>query len=286
MKKTGKVFVAGSANAARNAIVRRLRARGLRDHQIDTRAEYKLNLCDQLAVRAYLREEMPEQIYITAGPWGNHSDSNERRGTHMADALLGPLQLIHEAMYAGVKKLLLVAAHQVYGNWAVLPIAEEDLTYARPENARAPLAIAHTLGISLCEAYTHEFAEVLGLQYRSVVVGHVFGPGEDSETFALGELQALMRHIHQANLFKLSSVSIRSNGFRRLDWLYVDDMAEACIQVLDMPEREHQALTRPNHYHINLCGGRTHSKLELAEAIAGLVGYKGRLIVESGRIQK
>ena len=281
MKKTGKVFVAGPASAARNAVVRRLKAHGLGDDQIDTREDCELNLSDQSAVRAYLREAMPEKVYITTKPWDGSADNLQRGGTRLADALLGPVQLIHQAMYAGVKKLLFVASHDVYGPCPVLPIAEEDLQHARTGQCRNQLAIAHSVGIQLCEAYNTEFSDVLGLQYRSVVVGHLFGPEVESETSTTGELRALMRHIHQAHLFKLASVNIRANGQRRSDWLYVDDMAEACIQVLEMPESKYQTLTQPGRPQLNLGGGRAHSMQELAEAVARVVGYTGRLNVES-----
>lgn len=282
MKNVRKVFVAGPANAARGALVRRLMAHGLTDDQIDTRDEDELNIYDQAAIRSYLRNSIPDQIYITVGPWGNPSDSHQRRGSYMADALLGPVQLIHEAMYAGVRNLLFVASHQVYGNCPVLPIAEEDLSHARPDHLRNPLAVAHTAGIRLCEAYTHEFGELLGLKYRSVVVSQLYGPGDEPDKGKAGELHALMRHIHQAKIFRLSSVSIRCNGLRRADWLYVDDMAEACIQVLDMPGPIHGALTTPSRSQLNVASGQACTMLELAQAVARVVGYRGELKLESG----
>lgn len=282
MKNIRKVFVAGPANAARTAMVRRLKANGLSDDQIDTWEEDELNLYDQVQVRAYLRRSNPDQIFITAGTWGNDKDRRQRSGTYLAESMLGPVQLIHEAMYAGVKKLLFVASHQVYGRCPVLPIAEEDFGYVRQDQLRDAMATAHTAGIRMCEGYTHEFYDVLGLQYRSVVVSNLYGPEDTTDAHLSSELQALMRHIHQAKTFRLSSVSIRSNGLRRSDWLYVDDMAEACIRVMGLSDTEHSALTLPNRSHINLGSGRTHTTLELAEAVARVVGYKGNLKVENG----
>jgi GDP-L-fucose synthase len=280
MKTIQKVFVAGPASAARHAIVRRLKANGLSAEQIDTWEEDELNIYDQAAVRSYLRSSMPDQIYIATGPWGNPSDSQYRRGSYMADALLGPVQLIHEAMYAGVRKLLFIASHQVYGGGPVLPFAEEDLAFARPDHLREPLAIAHMAGIRLCEAYTHEFGANLGLSYRSVVVGNLYGPGDGLDLSRTGELLALVRHIHQAKVFRLSSVNIRSNGLRRADWLYVDDMAEACIGLLGLSERSHHILTEANRSHINLGSGKASTTLELAQAVARVVGYQGQLQVD------
>jgi len=282
MKKIRKVYVAGPANAARSAMVRRLKANGLSDDQIDTWEEDELPILDQTALRSYLRKSNPDQIYITAGPWGNALDRRQRSGTYMAEAMLGPVQLIHEAMYAGVKKLLFVASHQVYGNCPVLPIAEEDLGFGRHDQLRDAIAPAHMAGIRMCESYTHEFHDVLGLQYRSVVVSNLYGPEDPADAHRASELEALMRHIHQAKTFKLSSVNIRSNGFRRADWLYVDDMAEACIRVMGMTESKHRNFTKLNRSHINVGSGRTHTTLELAEAVARVVGYKGGLKVESG----
>ena len=281
MKHIRKVFVAGPANAARSAMVRRLKANGLSDKQIDTWDEDKLSGIDQTEIRSYLRESSPDQVYITAGVWGNVGDRRARSGTYLAEALLGPVQLIHEAMYAGVKKLLFVASHQVYGRCPVLPVAEEDLGYVRQDQLRDAMATAHMAGIQMCEGYTHEFGEVLGLQYRSVVAGNLYGPEDSTDAHRFGELQALMRHIHQAKTFKLSSVSIHSNGLRRDDWLYVDDMAEACIRVMGLTDMEHRALVQPRRSHINLGSGRAHTTMELAEAVARVVGYKGHLKVES-----
>lgn len=282
MKKIRKVFVAGPACAARSALVRRLKASGLSDEQIDTWEEDELNMFDQAAMRTYLRNASPEQIYITAGPWGNSIDRRRRSGTHMAEILLGPVLLIHEAMYAGVKKLLFVASHEVYGNCPVLPVAEEDLVFARPDQLHDAMAIAHSIGIRMCENYNHELGDVLGLQYRSVVVSNLYGPEDPSDAHRSSELQALVRHIHQAKTFRLSSVSIRSNAQRRADWLYVDDMAEASIRIMGMSDSEHKALVQPKRSHINVGSGQAHTMLELAETVARVVGYKGHLTVENG----
>lgn len=275
-----RVFVAGPASAARQALVRRLKAGGLLAEQIDTWDESDPSLYDQTAVRAYLRNATPDQIYIAVGPWGTPSDSRSRRGSYMGDALLGPVQLIHEAMYAGVRKLLFIASHQVYGACPVLPVAEEDFAFARPDRVRDPLAIAHIAGIRLCEAYTHELGELLGLSYRSVVVGNLYGPGEELQRSKGGELVTLMRHIHQAKMFKLASVNVRANGLRRADWLYADDMAEACIGLLGLSDRSYAVLTNENRPHINLGSGRAHTILELAQAVAKVVGYRGHVIVD------
>lgn len=275
-----KVFVAGPASAARQALVRRLKASGLSAKQIDTWDERELSLYDQTAIRSYLRNSTPDQVFIAVGPWGSSRDSHSRRGSYMADALLGPVQLIHEAMYAGVRKLLFIATHQVYGSGSVLPMAEEDLAFARPDRVREPLAIAHMAGIRLCEAYTHELGELLGLAYRSVVVGKLYGPGDDLTPTKSGELLTLMRHIHQAKVYKLASVDIRSNGFRRSDWLYVDDMAEACIGILGLSERSHRLLTNENCPQVNLGSGAVNTTQELAQAVARVVGYRGQVRVE------
>lgn len=286
MNTIRKVFVAGRASAARNAIVRRLRARGLSAKQIDTWDENELSLYDQASVRAYLRRAAPDQIFIAEGPWGNPSDSQHRRGSYVGNALLGPIQLIHEAMYAGVRKLLFVASHQVYGGCPVLPIAEEDLVFARPDPIHEPLGIAHLAGVRLCEAYTHEFGEALGLSYRSVVVGNLYGPGDCIGPWHSSELLGLMRHIHQAQSFKLSSVNVRSNGNRRSDWLYVDDMADACIGLLGHPTRSHQLLTRASHSHINVGSGAPITMPELAQAVAKVVGYEGELRVDDDLVDE
>lgn len=281
MKKAQKVFVAGPPSAVRSALVRRLRAQGLNTDQIDTLDDTELNLCNQVAVRKYLRKTAPDQIYIASDPSNSPDDSERRRGSYMAESLLGPVSLIHEAVFAGVKKVLFIASNQVYSGCSLLPIAEEDLASARPDQTRAPLAIAHTAGIRLCEAYTHEFGEILGLTYRSVVVGNIFGPGDVYDAHKAGELLALMRHIHQAKLFKLSSVSIRSNGLKRADWLYVDDMAEACVNVLEMPDHLYGLLTRPDRSQLNLGSGQTYTMMELAQAVARVVGYRGVLKAEN-----
>lgn len=275
-----RVFVAGPASAARQALVRRLTARGLSADQIDTWDEHELSLYDQAALRAYLRNSTPDQIYIAVGPWGLLGDSQSRRGSYMADALLGPVQLIHEAMYAGVRKLLFIASHQVYGGCPVLPVAEEDFAFARPDRVRDPLAIAHMAGIRLCEAYTYELGELLGLTYRSVVVGNLYGPGDELLPSKAGELVTLMRRIHQAKAFKLASVNVRANGFRRTDWLYVDDMAEACIDLLELSDRSYGVLTNESRPHVNLGGGRAYTTQEVVQAVARVVGYRGQVIVE------
>lgn len=275
-----KVFVAGPPSAVRHAIVRRLTAGGLPAARIDTWEKAGLDCQDQQAVRAYLRTCPPDQIYIASGPWGSQTDRVNRRGSYLADALVGQVHLIHEAMFAGIRKLLFIASHQVYGRCPVLPIAEEDLAHARPDHVREPLAVAHLAGIRLCEAYMHEYGEALGLAYRSVVVGHVYGPGGTADPASTGELLSLVRHIHQAKASRLSTVSIRSNGLRRGDWLHVDDMAEACVGLLGLSHRQHGRLTHADRPHINLGSGEPSTTEQLAQSVARVVGYLGQLLLD------
>lgn len=286
MDANRKIFVAGPASAARQAIVRRLKIAGLSSAQIDTWEDYELDLCDQAVMRSYLQEARPDQIYIVAGPWGRAQGGQGRHGRYMADALLGPVQLIHEALYAGVPKLLFVASHQVYGGCTVLPLAEEDLAYAVPDTLRAPLAVAHTTGIRVCEAYTREFGHSLGLSYRSVVVGHVYGPGGGLDPSTAGEPLALMRHIHQAKVFKLSSVNIRANGLERGDWLYVDDMADGCIGVLELSDSRYRRLTQASRPQLNLGSGKGCTYLELVQAVARVVGYEGQIQIDGQTVER
>lgn len=278
-----KVFVAGPPSAVRHAIVRRLTAGGLPAAQIDTREKAGLDGQNQQAVRAYLRTCTPDQIYIASGPWDGQTDRVNRRGSYLADALVGQVPLIHEAMFAGVRKLLFIASHQVYGRCPVLPIAEEDLAHARPDHVREPLAVAHLAGIRLCEAYMHEYGEALGLAYRSVVVGHAYGPGGTTDPAGTGELLCLVRHIHQAKEAGLAKVNIRSNGLRRGDWLHVDDLADACIRLLGLSARQHGRLTHAERPHINLGSGEPSTTEQLAQTVARVVGYRGQLQLDGGR---
>jgi GDP-L-fucose synthase len=277
MSSVRRVFVAGAASAARHAIVRRLMAGGLGADQIDTWDDDGTSLSDQAKVRAHLRLSPPDQIYIACGPWSDLPDAEERRGTYLADALLGPVQLIREAMYAGVRKLLFVASHQVYGQCPVLPVAEEDLAFAAGSSRQTPLGVAHLAGIRLCEALTHEFGEALGLDYRSVVVGNVYGTGDVASPAGI---YGLLRHIHQASAFKLSAVSLRGFAGQRTDWLCADDMADACVNIMNLPARRHALLVDDNRSHVNLGSGEPTTLLELAQAIAKVTGYEGQLLVD------
>ncbi|PKO69514.1 MAG: hypothetical protein CVU22_04880 [Betaproteobacteria bacterium HGW-Betaproteobacteria-16] len=286
MRVPQKVFVAGPASAVRHAIVRRLTASGLPAEQIDTWDTTCLDSQDPLAVRAYLRIQAPDQIYIAAGPWGRQADCVDHRGSYLADALLGQAQLIHEAMFAGIRNLLFIASHQVYGRCPVLPIAEEDLAHACACSYREPVAIGHLAAIRLCEAYMHQYGEALDLTYRSVVVGNVYGPGDTLENSRTGELLALVRQIDQAKGANLSSLKIRSSGLRREDWLHADDMAAACIGLLGLPASKHQFLTDANRPHINLGSGEPSTTMQLAQAVARVVGYRGELLPDSCNVDE
>ncbi len=272
-----RTYVAGHAGMAGSAIVRALRARG--GGEIVTRTHAELELTSQADVRAFFERERPDQVVIAAAKVGGIHANNTYPAEFIYSNLMVEANLIHEAWRTGVRRLLFLGSSCIYPRLAGQPMREEALLTGPLEPTNEPYAVAKIAGIKLCESYNRQY----GTDYRSVMPTNLYGPGDNYHPDDSHVIPGLIRRFHEAKVAGAPQVSIWGSGTPRREFLYVDDMAEACVRVMELDKAAYDARTRPMLSHINVGSGEDLPIRELAELVARTVGYTGRIAYDTTR---
>jgi len=272
-----RIYVAGHRGMVGGAIVRSLQALG--HDRIITRTHAELDLTDQAAVRAFFAEEKPDEVYLAAAKVGGiHANA-----TYPAEFLYANLMLeanvVHEAWRSGVTRLLFLGSSCIYPRLSAQPMAEDALLTGKLEPTNEPYAIAKIAGIKLCESYNRQY----GTDYRSVMPTNLYGPGDNYHPENSHVLPALIRRFHEARDSGAPSVVIWGSGTPKREFLYVDDMAAACLHVMALPQSRYAACTEPMNSHINVGSGEDLSIAELAQLVGDVVGYQGRIVCDASK---
>ncbi|WP_210530510.1 GDP-L-fucose synthase [Rubellimicrobium arenae] len=272
-----RIYVAGHRGMVGGAILRRLLADG-RDEPI-TRTHAELDLTDQAAVRDFMRAERPDAVILAAARVGGIHANNTYPADFIHDNLLIEANVIGQAHAAGVQRLLFLGSSCIYPREAPQPMAEDALLTGVLEPTNEPYAIAKIAGIKLCES----FARQHGRDYRSVMPTNLYGPGDNFHPENSHVLPALIRRFHEAAREGREEVVIWGTGTPRREFLHVDDMAEASLFVMGLDRAAYAANTRPLLSHINVGTGEDISIAELAQMVAEVTGYQGRIAFDPTR---
>lgn len=274
-----RVYLAGHRGMVGGAILRRLAARQSagEDLEIVSRTRAQLDLTDQAAVRAFMADTRPDVVILAAAKVGGIHANNSFPAEFIRDNLMIELNVIHEAHAAGVTRLLQLGSSCIYPRAAPQPMAEGALLTGPLEPTNEPYAIAKIAGIKLCESYNRQY----GTDYRSVMPTNLYGPGDNFHPENSHVLPALIRRFHEAAQEGRDEVTIWGTGAPRREFLHVDDMAEASLFVLDLPQDVYRANTQPMLSHINVGSGTDVSILELARMVARITGFSGRIATDS-----
>ena len=263
------IFVAGHRGMVGSAIVRRLQNAG--HNNIITRTRDELDLLDQASVHAFFQKTPIDEVYLAAAKVGGILANNTYPAQFIYENLTIEANIIHAAHTAGVKKLLFLGSSCIYPKNAPQPMKEEALLTGRLEPTNEPYSIAKIAGIKLCESYNRQY----GCDYRSVMPTNLYGPGDNFHPENSHVIPALTRRFHEAKQKNNESVSVWGTGQPKREFLHVDDLADACAFVMDLPQNDYRQKTAPMLSHINIGTGKDISIAELARMIACVVGFKG-----------
>jgi GDP-L-fucose synthase len=270
-----KIFVAGHRGMVGSAIVRRLNALG--QTHIITRTRQELDLLDQRAVMDFMQTEKPDQVYLAAAKVGGIHANNTYPAEFIYENLMVQNNVIHAAHQSGVQKLLFLGSSCIYPREVPQPMKEEMLMMGYLEPTNEPYAIAKIAGIKLCESYNRQY----GTDYRSVMPTNLYGPGDNYHPENSHVIPALLRRFHEAVQKQAPEVVIWGSGTPKREFLHVDDMAAATVHVMNLDADTYQAHTQPMLSHINVGTGIDCTIRELAQTIAKVTGFTGRLTFDT-----
>jgi GDP-L-fucose synthase len=255
-------------------LTRRLREVG---HEVVTRSHAELDLLDQAAVARFFATEPVDQVYVAAAKVGGIHANMTYPAQFIYENLLIAANITHQAFLANVKRLLFLGSSCIYPRLADQPIREDALLTGKLEPTNEPYAIAKIAGIKLCESYNRQYGATHGIDFRSVMPSNLYGPGDNYHLENSHVVPALIQRFHLAKISRTPSVLIWGSGRARREFLYVDDMVEGCLNVMDLSRAAYEQNTDPMRGHINLGTGEDVSIAELVEQIREVVGYEGSI---------
>ena len=268
MTPGARIYVAGHQGLVGSALVRRLERAGFQDLILRTRSE--LDLCSQAEVRSFFEAERPEFVFLAAAKVGGIHANSAFPADFIYENLIVEANVIHESWRNGVKKLLFLGSSCIYPKLAPQPMREDALLTSALEPTNEPYAIAKIAGIKLCQAYNRQY----GTDFISVMPTNLYGPGDNFGLENSHVLPAMIRRMHEARVSGAPSVTLWGTGTPRREFLYVDDLADACLFLMERYDG-------PDI--VNIGTGEDLTIRELAERVRGAVGYGGELAWDAAR---
>lgn len=272
-----KIFVAGHRGMVGAAIVRQLVERGYVN--ILTATKDELNLVDQRAVQQFFAENQIDQVYLAAAKVGGIHANNTYPADFIYDNLMIEANVISAAHNNNVQNLLFLGSSCIYPKHAPQPMNEEALLAGALEATNEPYAISKIAGIKLCESYNRQH----GRNYRSVMPTNLYGPNDNYHPLNSHVIPALLRRYHEAVVRQDDEISIWGSGSPMREFLHVDDMAAACVHVMELDRQQYQGATQDMLSHINVGTGVDCTIRELAQTLAKVTGFSGRLVFDTSK---
>lgn len=272
-----RIYVAGHSGLVGSAIVRGLKKRGYTN--IVTRTHAELELTDQEQVQEFFSSEDIDEVYLAAARVGGIYANNTFPAEFIYNNLIVQANVIHEAWRNNVQKLLFLGSSCIYPRMAPQPIKEEYLMTSGLEPTNEPYAMAKLAGIKLCESYNRQY----GTDYRSVMPTNLYGSGDNYHAQNSHVIPALLRRFHEAKANGDDSVVIWGTGNPRREFLYVDDMADASIHVMELDNEKYRSHTTPMSSHVNVGSGNDITIREVAEMIAKIIGFSGKIEFDASK---
>jgi len=277
MNQRTRIYIAGHRGMVGSSIARLLQ--GNRDIELVTRTHTELDLISQDQVDAFFRQEDIDQVYLAAAKVGGIHANNTYPAEFIYQNLMIEANIIHAAHKHDVQKLLFLGSSCIYPKLVEQPMKEEALLTDTLEATNEPYAIAKIAGIKLCESYNRQY----GRDYRSVMPTNLYGENDNFHPENSHVIPALMRRFHEAKERGDAEVVVWGSGTPMREFLYVGDMAEASIHVMNLDDETYQAHTQPMLSHINVGTGVDCTIKEMAETMKEVVGFEGDLLWDSSK---
>jgi len=278
-----RIYVAGHRGLVGSAIVRRLQAAGCGRLVLRTHAE--LDLTDERATRAFFDAERPEFVFLAAAKVGGIVANNSYPAEFIRDNLAIQTNVIHAAHGAGVQRLLFLGSSCIYPRMAPQPMPEHCLLTGPLEPTNRPYALAKIAGIEMCWSYNRQY----GTRYLAAMPTNLYGPGDNYHPTHSHVIPALLRKFHEARQQGAAEVTVWGSGTPRREFLYSDDMADACVFLMNLPDDRFEALLGSDESVsgrfepplINIGTGWDLSIADLAALVQRVVGFEGRIVYDA-----
>lgn len=283
MDLNAKIYVAGHRGLVGSALVRNLKARGFTNLLLRSHAE--LDLLDQASTRDYLTQEQPDYVFLAAARVGGILANNNYPAEFIHNNLLIQNNIIHSAYLAGVKRLLFLGSSCIYPKFAEQPMREDSLLTGALEPTNRPYALAKIAGIEMCWSYNRQY----GTRYLAVMPTNLYGPGDNYDLNSSHVIPALINKFHAAKMAQAKEVVVWGTGTPKREFLYSNDMADACVFLMDLPDTVFDTLLGSDesisHQFepplVNIGVGYDVAIAELAKLVQDTVGYQGNIVFDS-----
>lgn len=277
MRPDDKLFIAGHRGLVGSALIRQLENQGYR--HLVTRRRDELDLTNKEELRRFFETERPAYVFLAAAKVGGIHANTTYPAEFIYQNLAIQSNVIHEAWRSGATGLLFLGSSCIYPRDCPQPIKEEFMLTGPLEPTNKPYALAKLAGIEMCMSYNRQY----GTRYRAVMPTNLYGPNDNFHPENSHVLPALMRKFHEAKIWGAKEVTIWGSGKPLREFLHVDDMADACIHVINLDDATYNAHIHPQSPLVNVGSGQDISIANLALKVKDVVGFEGKIVFDPGK---
>tara|TARA_X000000950_G_C13921214_1_gene663511 strand:- start:5964 stop:6905 length:942 start_codon:yes stop_codon:yes gene_type:complete len=272
-----EIFIAGHNGMVGSAILKILKSRQLK---ICFEERKNLDLMDTNQVESYFKKRNIDQVFLCAAKVGGIKANNKFPANFLYENIMIQANIINTAYKSNVKKLLFLGSSCIYPKKARQPLKEDYLLNGKLEKTNEAYAIAKISGLKMCEFYSKQF----NLDYRTVMPTNLYGPRDNFDLESSHVIPGIIRKLHEAKINNNSSINLWGTGKPKREFLYVDDLAEACCFIMDLEKEEFNEACGESHNFLNIGYGKEISIYELSKIISEVVGYKGKIFFDSSKL--
>lgn len=266
------IFIAGQ-NGMVGSSIKRLLIANDQDARIISSSKKSLDLINQKQVSEFFKKNKIDEVYLAAAKVGGIHANNTYPAEFIYNNLMIISNILHSCYLENVKKVLYLGSSCIYPKKAKNPIKEDALLSDKLEETNEPYAIAKIAGIKMCESYNRQY----DTDFRSVMPCNLYGEGDNYHSNESHVIPGLIRRFHEAKVNNAKTITVWGSGNPRREFLYVDDLAKACIHIMNLETTDYRKITKPMRSHINIGNGSDITIKELANQISEIIGFEGSI---------